>query len=233
METEKKKISPEELEEQIRAGKEEIQRIKDRMERPGKQLRPTVTREDLKALRIAREQLAQAKEALLAAGGNYPADEADRRAAELLDNLPCFAKLTFEIGGYFGGYQTHTIERIENGRPGERPVIKYDRQGTSICPPAPPAEDELSLPDGIDSAEKVIDHLKELHVEEWMPEYWPDRFGVVVCDGTQWSLKIEFSNGHPAWEVYGSNSYPYNFDAFRRRFGFSGKHTRKKGSTDR
>ena len=66
METEKKKISPEELEEQIRAGKEEIQRIKDRMERPGKQLRPTVTREDLKALRVAREKLTQTKEALLA-----------------------------------------------------------------------------------------------------------------------------------------------------------------------
>ncbi len=232
METEKTKISPEELEEQIRVVKKEIQQIKDRMERPGKHLRPTVTKADLKALRIAREQLTQIKETLLAAGGKYPADEADRRAAELLDNLPCFAKLTFEIGGYFGGYQTHTIERIENGRPGKRPVIKYDLHGTGIWPPASPVDD-LSLPDGIDSAEKVIDRIKELHVEEWMPEYLPDRFGMVVLDGTPWSLKIEFSNGHPAWEVYGSNSYPYNFDAFRRLFGFSGKHTRKKGSTDR
>ncbi len=93
-------------------------------------------------------------------------------------------KLTFEIGGYFGGYQTYTIERT-------------------------------------DSTEKLIERLKELHVEAWMPEYWPDRFGVVVCDGTQWCLKIEFSNGHPAWESCGSNSYPYNFDDFQRLFGFS------------
>ena len=181
MAAEKTKNSPEELKKQIRAIKEEIQRIKDRMEQPGRDLEPTVTKADLKALHMARERLAQAKEALQAAGAHYPADDADRRATELLDNLQYMNKLTFEIGGYFGGYQTYTIERT-------------------------------------DSAEKLIARLKELHVEEWMPEYWPDRFGVVVCDGTQWCLKIEFSNGHPAWESHGSNSYPYNFDAFRKLF---------------
>lgn len=184
MGTETTKISPEELEEQIRAGKEEIQRIKDRMEQPGRDLKPVVAKEDLDALHSARKRLAQAKEALQAADGHYPEDDADLRAAELLDNLPSFAKLTLEIGGYFGGYQTYTIERS-------------------------------------DSAKKLIHRLKELHAEEWMPEYWPDRFGVVVCDGTQWCLKFEFSNGHPAWESFGSNSYPYNFDAFRKLFDLS------------
>lgn len=30
-------------------------------------------------------------------------------------------------------------------------------------------------------------------------------------DGTQWELKIDFSNGHKPLRIYGSNAYPYNF----------------------
>ena len=64
METAKINNNPEELKEQIRAIKEEIQRIKDHMEQPGRDLKPVVAKEDLDALHFARKRLAQAKEAL-------------------------------------------------------------------------------------------------------------------------------------------------------------------------
>ena len=49
--------------------------------------------------------------------------------------------------------------------------------------------------------------------------YNPERFGYVILDGTQWELKIEYSNGRKAFTSGGSNSYPYNFKKLTELFG--------------
>ena len=204
--------SPEDIKEQIRAIKKEMRSIMDKMECPGDSLEPIMTRSGHEELRICRERLASAKEALRSAGGIYMPDEEDIRSAELLDNLPFFTKMTFEIGGYFGGYKTYIIEK-ENASNRDGSSTYYEDDGiTGIGEPVHTTI--LSA----DAAEKLIDLLKEMHIDEWMPDYWPDRFGMSVMDGTQWSLKIDFGNGHDTWESSGSNSYPYNFSLLRMLF---------------
>ena len=44
-------------------------------------------------------------------------------------------------------------------------------------------------------------------------------FGCIVLDGTQWELKIYFSNGHKLVKIYGDNAYLYNFDRFQKLLG--------------
>lgn len=56
---------------------------------------------------------------------------------------------------------------------------------------------------------------------EWLSDYWPNRFGVNVLDGTSWEIVIEYDNGIPPMNFSGSNSYPYNFDRFQCLFGLS------------
>lgn len=49
--------------------------------------------------------------------------------------------------------------------------------------------------------------------------YSTQRFGYTVCDGTQWELEFEYSNGHKPVRIDGDNSYPYNFNKFQMLFG--------------
>ncbi len=210
------------LQEQIKQIKREIQFQKNYMEKPGKYLTPTRTGEYMYRLIKGRERLAHAKESLIKAGGEYKPDVEDIRAAELLDNLPFLKKLSFEFGGYFGGYRTYTVEAIDSSLPGG--MFKYcidDEKVGKKLPDPSLIQNPTKPPLVIKNLEDLAYYLKEIHLEEWMPEYWPDRFGVAVCDGTQWHLKIEFSNGQPLWESFGSNSYPYNFDDFQKLFGLS------------
>ena len=202
--------------------KREIRFQKNYMEKPGRDLVPNPKPEYLARLVQGRERLAIAKEALKKAGGEYKPDAEDIRAEELLDNLPFMKKLSFEFGGYFGGYRTYTVEAIDSSLPGG--MFKYcidDEKVGKKLPDPSLIQNPTKTPLVIKNLEDLADYLKEIHLEEWMPEYWPDRFGVAVCDGTQWHLKIKFSNGQPLWESFGSNSYPYNFDDFQKLFGLS------------
>ncbi|MBQ2891839.1 MAG: hypothetical protein IJE45_02990 [Bacilli bacterium] len=58
-----------------------------------------------------------------------------------------------------------------------------------------------------------------MHIGEWKNYYDPSRFGVHILDGTQWSVKFEFSNGAKTVEKSGSNDYPYNFEKLLEIFG--------------
>ena len=201
---------PEDIEKEIQAIKEEMRSIKDRMECPGDSLEPKMNQSGLKELRICRERLSAAKEALRSAGVTGHQDSADARSQELLDNLPFFSTLTFEIGGYFGGYKTYIIEKADNSD--HDGAITYRNEDYGISKIGKPGY--TAVP-SVDTVEKLIGWLKDMHIDEWMPDYRPERFGMSVMDGTQWSLKIDFDNGHAAWESCGNNSYPYNFRKLR------------------
>ncbi len=202
--------------------KREIQVQKNCMEKPGRNLMPNPKPKYLARLVQGRERLAAAKEALRKAGGEYKPDAGDIRASELLENLPFLKKLSFEIGGRFQGYNTYTIEALENDLSG-RLVYQSDDYSFDPCRLLYRIDEECPALPGmmIQTADELADYLRSLHLEEWMPEYWPNRFGTVVLDGTQWDLEIEFRNGKPLWKSSGSNSYPYNFDDFQKLFGLS------------
>ncbi len=79
----------------------------------------------------------------------------------------------------------------------------------------------LTLEEGeeIRTAEDLFAYLREMHIEEWRPSYDTNRFGYIVCDGTQWELQFEYGNGQRPWASSGSNSYPYNFVELLKLFG--------------
>ena len=60
--------------------------------------------------------------------------------------------------------------------------------------------------------EEFLELFRKLYIGEWRSKYNTKRFGYTICDGTQWSLEINYSNGIKPVKIYGDNAYPYNFD---------------------
>lgn len=117
-------------------------------------------------------------------------------------------KITFSIGGFFGGYHSYVVELSDELKAHtklweeEEPLLllNYDNK-------EPFTKDTF------------IAALKNLHIGEWRRRYSTKRFGYVVCDGIQWELEFEYNNGHKPVRLDGDNSYPYNFDKFKMLFG--------------
>ena len=210
----------ERIQKEIASVKRDIQFQKNYMERPNESLTPKRSGKYMYQLIKGRERLASLKNDLKKAGGEYKPDEADIRAAELLDNLLFLERLTFRIGGFCGGHHMYTVKAaydfVEGG-----PFYYTFADGSEKLSTTDPIL--VSCLNGSTEEIKTLEdlgcYLQDIHLEEWLPEYWPDRFGVEIVDGTQWHLKVEFSNGYSAWESFGSNSYPYTFDDFQELFG--------------
>ena len=193
--------SAEEIRREIDELKKEIGDLKYKMEDPD--YKPErVSPSDETVLYWTREYLAMAKKALLEAGGEYIDTEEDKRAATFLEKLPFMTKLEFSYGG-FGPYEPIIIEcdsesLIWNV---ERPV------------PLMPYDSPLR------TRTELLKRIRELHLEEWESDYWPDKYGITVLDGIQWELTLEYGNGHEPWKSFGSNAYPFNFREFLEMLG--------------
>lgn len=154
--------------------------------------------------------LQRAIEAYEEAGGVYELTRKELTAKEFEDNIPFISKIIFSIGGFFGGNNTTTID------------LSSDKVVRSCGNP------QFDIPETItDSSEwymtkdEFLEELKELQLGEWRRHYDTRRFGEIVLDGTQWELKVEYSNGHKPFGSYGDNAYPYNFDRFGELLGIN------------
>lgn len=192
----------------IRGLKQEIGRLKNSMESPGCGAELIVhPREDTR-LHWTREYLERAKQAYAEAGGTYTLSKSEEKADNFDTNIDAICKITFSIGGYFGGYRSFIVE-LANGLKAytklwdnEEPLLLFGD------------DNEESF-----TKETFIVALKDLHIGEWRRRYSTERFGYTVLDGTQWDLEFEYSNGHKPVRFDGDNSYPYNFDEFQMLFG--------------
>jgi len=192
----------------IRGLKQEIGRLKNTMESPdyGKELimHPS---EDTR-LHWTREYLERAKQAYTEAGGSYTLSKSEEKAADFDSNMDFICKITFNIGGFFGGYHSYVVELLD---------------GLSAYTKLWEDEEPLALMD-VDNEDPFtrdtfMAALRDLHIGEWRRKYSTQRFGYTGCDGTQWELEFEYSNGHKPVRIDGDNSYPYNFNKFQMLFG--------------
>lgn len=58
-------------------------------------------------------------------------------------------------------------------------------------------------------SKRWLPRIEEIHYELWEDEYWAN-----VCDGEQWKLRYQYE-GESEREIFGSNSYPENWNQFR------------------
>ncbi|WP_313126183.1 hypothetical protein [Proteiniclasticum ruminis] len=190
----------------IRGLKQEIGRLKNTMESPEYGQNEIVHPSEDTRLHWNREYLERAKQAYAEAGGTYTLSKSEEKAADFDSNMDFISKITFSIGGYFGGYRSYVIELSDGLRAytklweDEEPLVLLD-------------EDDEPF-----TKETFIAALADLHIGEWRRRYSTLRFGYIVCDGTQWELEFEYSNGHKPVRFDGDNSYPYNFDKLQMLF---------------
>lgn len=191
----------------IRGLRQEIGRLKKSMENPHGCIKTVMHPSEDTRLHWNREYLERAKEAYAETGGTYTLAKSEEKAADFDANVDAISKITFSIGGYFGGYSSYIVE-----------ITDELKAYTKLW-----GYEETLLLDG-DSNELFIKDtfiaaLKDLHIGEWRRRYSTRRFGYMVLDGTQWELEFEYNNGHKPVRFDGDNSYPYNFDKFQMLFG--------------
>ena len=141
-------------------------------------------------------------------GGIYTLSKSEEKAVDFDINMDSISKINFSIGGFFGGYRGYVVELSDELRAytklweDEKPIILLDVDNEQIFTKA-----------------TFISMLADIHIGEWRRSYSTKRFGYMVCDGTQWELEFEFSNGHKPLRFNGDNAYPYNFDKLKMLFG--------------
>lgn len=192
----------------IRGLKQEIGHLKNSMENPYDGMKTVIHPSEDTRIYLSREYLDIAKQAYVEAGGTYTLSKSEEKAADFDANINAICKITFSIGGYFGGYRSYVVELLDGLKAytklweDEEPLSLWDDDNQEPC-----------------TKDTFIAALKELHIGEWRRRYTTKRFGYIVLDGTQWELEFEYSNGHKPVRFDGDNSYPYNFHKFQRLFG--------------
>jgi len=192
----------------IKGLKQEIGRLKNTMEGPEYGINEIVHPSEDTRLHWTREYLERARQAYAEAGGTYTLSKSEQKAADFDANIDAICKITFSIGGFFGGYRSYIVELTDGLKAytklweDEEPLTLWDEYNEELF-----------------TKDTFTDALKDLHIGEWRRRYSTERFGYVVCDGTQWELEFEYNNGHKSVRFNGDNSYPYNFDKFQMLFG--------------
>ena len=188
--------------------KQEIGHLKNSMEKPYDGMKTVIHPSEDTCIYWSREYLDIAKQAYVEAGGTYTLSKSEEKAADFDANIESISKITFNIGGYFGGYRNYIVELTDEFKAYTK--LWEDKEPLSLW-------DEYN--EEPFTKDTFIDALKELHIGEWRRRYSTERFGYVVCDGTQWELEYEYNNGHRPVRFNGDNSFPYNFDKFQMLFG--------------
>lgn len=192
----------------IRGLKQEIGHLKNIMEHPDYGVEPSIHPSEDTRIYWSREYLERAKLAYDEVGGTYLLSKSEKKTVDFDAKMDAICRITFSIGGYFGGYRSYVVELSDDIKAytklweDEEPLLLLDDDNKE-----PFAKDTF------------VAALKNLRIGEWRRRYSTKRFGYEVCDGTQWELEIEYKNGHKPVKFDGDNSYPYNFDKFQILFG--------------
>ena len=192
----------------IRGLKNEIGHLKNIMEHPDYGAEIIMHPSEEVRLWCTRLYLDRAKEALAETGETYTPSQAELKAKAFDDSVPHITKVIFSIGGYCSGYETYTVDLTDDH-------LQMNTEHSYIPKPS----NFGIVKDYPMGKKEFLDRFYDLHIGEWRANYNLERFGIHVCDGTQWDLEIYFSNEHKPIKIYGDNAYPYNFNKLQELFG--------------
>lgn len=190
-----------EIMKQIRSLKHEIELLKEKLEGTHESV-PVIYPTPLTRINCYRDYLTRAIQAYEDAGGKYVPAKEERRSQDLNKALDSMEKLVFSIGSFWKGCETRTYTVSDDK------IVLNTEHTLDIKPESMPVCCPVSK-------KAFIAGLKEIYIGEWRKDYSnPD-----VMDGTQWELRIHFSNAYQSVEISGSNAYPYNFKALMDLLG--------------
>jgi hypothetical protein len=192
----------------IRGLKQKIGSLKNSIESPNGDF--SIEMYPLKESKIQfyRLYLGEAKKALQDIGGIYKPSKAEKRSLDFMNNVNHIAKITFSIGGFCNGSNTYVAtfygnrinftksDWIENKK-----IKVYNEAGKLL------------------TKKTFLEGIQNIYMGEWRKYYSLERLGIMVLDGTQWNIEIEYDNEYKNIKFGGSNSYPYNFNQFQALFG--------------
>ena len=192
----------------IRGLKQKIGRFKNTIENPYAGIKTVTHPSEETRIQCTREYLERVKEAYVEAGGTYTLSKSEEKSADFNANIDSICRITFSIGGYFGGNSSYIVELTDE-------LKAYTKLWED--------EEPLSMWDNYNeepfTKDAFIEALKKLDIGEWRRRYSTKRFGYMALDGTQWELEFKYINGHKPISYDGDNSYPYNFNKFQMLFG--------------
>lgn len=193
--------SAKELQIEIRSLKREITKLKDEIEDPNGKPDFICPSRDVRIC-CSREYLETAKKALAEAGGEYKETATEKKARTFQDNLSHLTRMEFELGASPGPYMDPYVIEIDGDK------VKGVGWRGSFDSTGP-----------IETKAQLLAYLSKMHLEEWRREYRPERYGLLVLDGCEWRLKLEYDGGINPVEYYGHEVYPWNFEALCELFG--------------
>lgn len=194
-----------EIAKKIRGLKNEIGHLKNTIESPDYGTEPVIHPDERTRLWCTRLYLERAIAAYEESGNTYTPSQAEKKAAAFEAVIPQIAKITFSIGGFFGGFETRTIMLTgEHLQMNVEHTLRFTPSNFHIEPDYPMAKADF------------LNGLRDIHIGEWKQHYNDP----CVMDGTQWELTIEYADGKKI-DYDGSNAYPFSFDAFRELIGSS------------
>lgn len=140
-------------------------------------------------IKCNRLYLQKAIEALEELGVKYIPSYEEKKAAEFNENIENIIQFSLNIGGYFIGFRTYTID-ISSSK--AILSVKHFKNVKEY-----PINKNIFLRD-----------LKDIYMGEWKKSYFPEEF---IEDGYQWQISIRYKN-EKFLDYNGDNRFPYNFD---------------------
>ena len=187
--------SAEEIKTNIRGLKRRINHLKRVLEHPD--YKHTFDPAEDVQLWCNREYLKVAIETLQAYGEEYHLTKAEQKALEFNDNILNISKIDFHIWGFFGPSINVTVTVDDKVK------FAINKYGPEELPYERQEEYEK---------EDFFRYWDELFLGEWRKHYDLNKYGMAVCDGTQWEFTIEYNNGRKPFKSSGDNAYPHNFN---------------------
>lgn len=164
--------------------------------------------------------LKKAKETLIEIGGVYTPSDKELKAQHFEENIPYINIIELYISWGECGYQSMIVLIDEYEIDILKDIKKYVVKGFGEIYTTYSENINFNIRTKITQAKKVFfENMKNLCIGDWDSHYDDEEHGLhMVCDGTEWDLKIYFSNDCETIQISGDNIYPHNYDEFIELF---------------
>ena len=177
----------------IKATKQKMGRLRKVMEHPDYKNKKKVCPSDLVIYKCDRDFLKDAILRYVSLGGKYELSGTEISDLNFNNKINAITKITLKKGSFLDFYCQTEVDLTSE-------KVKIFCDGI-----------EFLLPQDVDyDRQSFLKEFEDLHVGEWRKFYDTRRYGILVLDGKEWTLTIQYNDGSKK-EYAGINAYPYNF----------------------